>query len=278
VDGASYRSNTAAWSDPSAPTILQEALDGQGAPSAFLPFTPEEAAYNQSTHDPNDRIALWPGSLVSIDASRGLAFYVKLKVKGLLNYVFIGTGLAHFQAREAAAVRDSGLLFQVPEPTFDEALVAGDTLYLYGNMNDGTADGPVAVACVPLAQVASRSAYRFWDGSGWIQDVRQGRPVLTGVPGSLSVSYNSYLGGYLAVYSEMLSDRIMMRMAAFPQGPWSPPVVLFTGESPAAGTVDYAAREHPELAAQGGQAIVISYYRPAGGFSGELRLVAITFK
>jgi hypothetical protein len=278
ADGAVYRSNTAAWSGPSDPGALQEPLDAQGAPFPFLSFTAEEAAYNQSTHDPNDRIALWPGSLVAADAAGGVAFYLKLKVKGNLQYEFIGTGLARIRAGEDAAVRDPGLLFLAPEPTFDETLVAGGVLYLYGNMNAGAAGGQVAVACVPLDQVASRPAYRFWDGLGWNADVSQVRPVLTGVPGSLSVSYNSHLGEYLAVHSEILSNRIITQVAAAPQGPWSRPAVLFTGEAPAAGTVDYAGREHPELASDGGRTIVISYYRPGGRFAGELRLVAMTLK
>jgi hypothetical protein len=278
ADGGTYRADSAAWSMPSAPTVLQEPLDAHGAPFQFLPFTPEEDTYNQSRRDPNDRIALWPGSLLSINTTEGLAFYVKLKVTGSLRYEFMGTGLARIQAGENTAVRDAGLLFQAPEPTFDEALAAGDLVYLYGNMNNGAAGGPVALACVPRAQVAVRSAYRFWDGSGWNADVQRARPVLTGVPGSLSVAYNPYLGGYLAVHSEILSNRILMQVAASPQGPWSEPAVLYTGNTPAAGKVDYAGREHPELAAQDGRAIVISYYQPQAGFSGELRLVAVSLK
>jgi hypothetical protein len=42
ADGSTYRSNTAAWSDPVAPDALQEPLDAHSAPFQFLPFTSEE--------------------------------------------------------------------------------------------------------------------------------------------------------------------------------------------------------------------------------------------
>ena len=48
--------------------------------------------------------------------------------------------------------------------------------------------------------------------------------------------------------------------------------------TPAEGTSDYAAFEHPELASNGGRTLVISYYRPLGAFKGEMRVVELTLR
>jgi hypothetical protein len=278
ADGASYRSNTAAWSPTGSPAALQEPLDAHSAPSQFIPFTTDEEAYNLSKHDPNDRVAIWPGSLVTTQDGAGLVFYVKLMVKGYLKYDLLGTGLARLADGQDAATRAPGLLFNAPEPAFSEAFVDGDLLYLYGTSLTPGTNGQMAVACVPLAQADSRPAYRFWNGQAWVVDVSQSTSVFSGIPGSLSVSFNPYLGKYLSVHSQALSNRVVFQVAGAPQGPWSPPVALLTGEIPASGTVDYAGREHPELASGSGRTIVVSYYQPLGGFKGELRLVSVTFK
>jgi hypothetical protein len=44
--------------------VVSEPLDANGTPYQALPFTAAEKAYNNSTNDPNDRIALWFGGLV----------------------------------------------------------------------------------------------------------------------------------------------------------------------------------------------------------------------
>jgi hypothetical protein len=53
--------------------------------------------------------------------------------------------------------------------------------------------------------------------------------------------------------------------------------VAFTGATPPSG-FDYAGREHPVLAADGGRRVFVSYYQPQGGFAGALRFVEVTFR
>jgi hypothetical protein len=81
------------------------------------------------------------------------------------------------------------------------------------------------------------------------------------------------VGGYLAVYSGIFADRVYWRRAPRPEGPWSEATALFDGLRSAGGN-DYAAKEHPELAGDGGRALVVGYARPLGGFDGEVRLAA----
>ena len=279
-DGVSLRSNTAALADPARPLQVSEPLDANGAPYPFLAFTPDEQHYNDTTGKPDDRIALWVGSVIITSPDSGLVFYTKLKVKpGALNYDLQGVGLARVQAGQRVAVRDPNLLFMAPEPNFVNAFVLQGMVYVYGNFNNGTLD--TALARVPLAQVAERTAYRFWDGTNWVTDVQHAQSILHDIPNSLSVSYNPFLQQFLAVNSGTYltsPNQVLMRIAPNPEGPWSEPAVLLAGEPPAINMIDYAGLEHPELATGDGRKIVISYFHPLGFLKGELRLVEIAFE
>ena len=280
IDGANLRSNTAALADPASPLQVGEPLDANGAPYPFLTFTPDEQHYNDSTGKPDDRIALWIGSVTTTSPDTGLVFYTMLKVKpGALNYELQGVGLACVTAGQTVAKRDPGLLFTASEPDFVNAFVSQGMLYVYGNLNRQTLDA--GLARVPLAQVAKRTAYRFWDGTNWVTDDQRAQPILHDIPNSVSVSYNPYLRQFLAVTSGTFlrsPNQVLMRTAPNPQGPWSEPTVLLTGEPPPANMIDYAGMEHPELASGAGRSIVISYFHPLGFLQGELRLVEITFE
>jgi hypothetical protein len=279
-DGEGFRSNTGALADPARPLEVSEPLDAAGAPYPLLPFTPQEKRYNDSTGKPDERIALWPGTVVPDGGGGGLLFYVALKVHpGTLNYELIGTGVARVAPGSTTATRDPGFLFRAPEPSFDKAMLVGSDLYLYGTSNDGSSDLPVVMARVPLAQLADRSAYRFWDGKAWSADVASVRPIMSWVPGEMTISYNAWLGGYLAVHSGPFSNDVLMRTAPRPEGPWSAPIVAVKGIAPPQGGNDYAGKEHPELASDGGRIVVVSYAHPTGGFlAGEVRVAEVTLK
>jgi hypothetical protein len=278
ADNANLRSSTAALAEPASPLAVTEPVDAKGAPLALLPFTADELAYNASTGRADQRVALWPMGVVS-DGGGGWIFYLKLRVNpGVLNYEFVGTGLARIEAGRTTAVRETALLFNVPEPLFGNAALLGDTVYLYGALQPQTADLAMAAARVPLAQIRDRAAYRFWDGSAWVDDVKRASAVLRSIPGSVSVSQNAYLGRYLAVHSVPVSNRVVMQTADHPEGPWDSPVEAFTAESGTPTATCYAGIEHPELATNGGRTVLLSYYRPAGAFQGALRLAEVTFR
>jgi hypothetical protein len=278
VDGDNLRSNTAALANPSLPLTVTEPTDANGAPYQALPFTPAEQAYNDSTNNANDRIALWIGGLVPDRNGSALCFYLKLFVKGSLNFPPIGVGAAHFALGSTIGVRDPGLIFTSSEPQFVRAMSFDGKVYLYGHLNNGDPALPFGVARAALAKATKRSAYRFWNGSEWSSNIGATAKVFNRIPGQLSVSYNGYLQRFIAVHSGVFSNKIFMRTACRPEGPWSAPQELYTGLPPAMGSVDYAGQEHPELAKNHGKTIYVSYYRPTGFLQGELRLVEITFK
>jgi hypothetical protein len=78
----------------------------------------------------------------------------------------------------------------------------------------------------------------------------------------------------VAVYSGIFSDDVLVRTAPRPEGPWSDARPLFQAIAPASGN-DYAGKEHPELASDGGAQVVVSYARSTGAFTGEVRLAQV---
>jgi len=278
ADGSTYRSNTAALANPSQPLAVTEPLDANGTPYQALPFTAAEQAYNDSTNNPNDRIALWFGGLVLNTNGSGLAFYRKLYVKGNFIFPAIGVGTANFAPGSTTGVRDPGLLFTASEPQFSRPLLHNGKVYLYGNLNNGDPTLPFGVArASSLAKATKRSAYRFWNGSQWVANIAATAKIFDQIPGQVSVSYNTYLQSFIAVHSGVFSNKVFLRTAGKPEGPWSAPQELFTGMPPASGA-NRAGLEHPELAKNGGKTIYVSYYRPMGFLQGELRLVEVTFQ
>jgi hypothetical protein len=117
--------------------------------------------------------------------------------------------------------------------------------------------------------------WQTWDGSTWNADLGQAVTVLHGPPGDLSVSFNPHLGAFLAVYSGIFSNDVWFRSAPHPEGPWSDAQKMFTGLAPSSGN-DYAGKEHPELAEDGGKTLVVTYARSTGTFDGEIRLTSVT--
>lgn len=79
------------------------------------------------------------------------------------------------------------------------------------------------------------------------------------------------------MYSGPFSNKVMLRSAPHPEGPWGPEVQAFTGLTPSE-RFDYAGKEHPELSSADGRVVVISYVRPTGVLALEMRLVQVTFQ
>lgn len=275
-DGTNYRTNTAALAPTNTPRQTTEPTDATGAPFQAIPFTAVERAYNDSTGQPDERIALWPGGLLSIDGGV-LAFAHKLYVHpGFLNYEHLGVELADFTLGQTTATR-SGTLFGPDDPSFDTPMRRDGYVYLYGLIAIDGSRG-IGVARAPEGEVRNHSAYQTWNGSAWVTNLQAAARVLDRVPGELAVSWNNHLQQYVAVHSLALSNQVVLRLADKPEGPWGEPIALFTGQAPAQG-VDYAGRQHPELEEQNGRILFVSYYHPLPGFlRGELRLVRVEFQ
>lgn len=121
--------------------------------------------------------------------------------------------------------------------------------------------------------------WTFYAGNGvWSPKVSDAISVFNGGPGILSVSWNSFLQRYVAVYSAVFSQNVMIRTSSEPEGPWSGETVAFVAMMPSSGNV-YDAHAHPEYDLNGGQTIFVSYSRATPApFSSEVRLVSVTLQ
>jgi hypothetical protein len=277
-------------------TGFQERLDSVGAPTMILPETPAEQSFNQSHNGNNcqtppcgDRWALWPSAIVVNPADdSALIFYMVVSAQpGNFNFQGMGTSVATWQNIQQQPQRPTlnppivpghpDLLFTQNEPGFGSAAFISDgMLYAYGcDYNSGCKLGKVAPA---NAQV--RSAWSFYAGSGnWSTQIGDAVTVFNDA-NILSISWNTFLQCYVAVYSPPFSQNVVIRNSANPEGPWSSEVVAFVAMQPAPGNGNvYDALAHAEYDANGGQTIYVSYSRATPApFSSEVRLVAVTLQ
>jgi hypothetical protein len=152
-------------------------------------------------------------------------------------------GIARLQrnGNRAEVLRAAGALFPPPatgaapwQPVFMNGALAVtegeiDYVYVYGcqanpnNEDEKTGnvhESPCRIARVPRPDASLGESYRFWTGQEWGTDVSQAAIVMDHVASNFSVSYNAYLGKYLAVTST-IANSVAMRWAERPEGPWS---------------------------------------------------------
>lgn len=275
---------------------FQERLDSVGSPSMLIQETPDEYSFNLSHYGTNcqvqpcgQRWAIWPSTMITDPVSnRALVFYTVQSVKPNGDFQGIGSSVAIWSSFAQLPQRPSfnpavvaghpDLMFSQTEPTFGStAVISNGVLYVYGCGNDTDGlDKGCRVARVDPAAVQDRSAWLFYDGRGWSSSLGDAVPVFDGLD-ILSVSWNNYLQRYVAVYSALFSQNVMLRTAPSPQGPWSAELVAFNALPPAGGGDTYDAQAHSEFDADGGKTIYVTYSRAvaAGGLSSEIRLVKL---
>jgi hypothetical protein len=94
----------------------------------------------------------------------------------------------------------------------------------------------------------------------------------------MTVRWNAHINGWLAVYSEPLTNVVMARSAPELTGPWSEQVALFKTPAPAGGGWTIDAVLHDEYTENGGQTLYVSYSRPnrsSGPFGAEIAWVRV---
>ena len=274
---------------------FQERLDSAGAPKMILPETSAEFAFNQA-HNGNPcqvqpcgaRWALWPSSIV-VDSvnNRALVFYmVVYSLPGSFNFQAVGNSVAVWSDMNQqpqrptfnpALVQDHpDLMFDQTQPNFGTAaLVVGETLYIYGcGTPNNSSDKGCRLAKVDPSNVLNSGAWTYYAGNqSWSAKLSDAVSVIADA-NILTVSWNEYLQQYVAVYSQLLSDDVMIRTAPNPEGPWSGERTLFAAMHPASGNV-YDARAHSEYDLNGGERIFITYSRATGALSSEVRLESV---
>lgn len=299
AQGRTWLNNSWSWTadlDPAGGiTGFHERLDDADAPTEFFPLTEEEAVYNALHYGSEGcaeepcgaRWAMWPGPIVADpDRSRALIFYGKIHAApGDFNFYGVGNGLAVWEDFDQSPVRpevrpgtdEPTLLFSQDEPSFGSAAVVHEG-YLYAYACDlDWLTKPCKLARVPLADATDRSKWRFWDGGGWSEQLSAAKPVFDGND-IMTVFRCPFAGVFVAIYSQPMDAKTMLRTAPAPEGPWSRTVKLFDNKEPEGGGWVYDALAHPEYAQNDGLTQYVTYSRSTGFFLSEIRVVKVVLK
>jgi hypothetical protein len=97
----------------------------------------------------------------------------------------------------------------------------------------------------------------------WSKTFTPSAPLFDSVPNEMSAAYNQYLGKYVAIHSLHRENKIVMRTAPNIIGPWGEPQVVYRPEQVNESDLIYAAKEHAELAREGGRVMYVTFVNSA---------------
>ena len=281
-----FVNNTAAWARAGSPTVTQDGATG-GEPVQFA--SPDGSAWTCTADRPTK--ALWPSAAVRSDAGGGKDLVTVFLANVCLGdgpLEIEGRGMS--VARWTYDPSDPPIGVPVTGQVIDHQLfpagreygtaattgLVGGVTYVYAYDCDTPPDdgevswpdefGPCRVGRVPASAVDDRPSWRFWNGATWVSDVGAAVGIIPGPSGgadpqapvaSATVSWDQTHGVYVMAYSPWpgFTDRVFVRVATEPQGPWSDVVeVQLPGCVDTVGTVGfycYAGTAQPALSGVG---------------------------
>ena len=92
-----------------------------------------------------------------------------------------------------------------------------------------------------------------------------------------SLAYNRHLARWVAVYGEILGNRVFVRTAPAPEGPYGAATLAFEAPRPAVNNI-YGVAQNPALSDPEGCSLLVSWYNPLGEASGEMRVTEVTLR
>lgn len=248
-----------------------------------------------NTPDETGRTRLWPEDGWYDAAHKRIYLYyaiVNTTGPGPFDFRVEGHGLARADAQDLAHItftrlrgpRGSLVWWPSTGILLGNAVMQdpaeGGVLYVFG---DGGSGGQHVgrLARVPVQRVEDPAAYEYYAGGTdkprWSSSPSDAAPVegLRDFPGEFTVSYNRYLGGYLAVQSVGLEERLRLLLASHPWGPYRQIAEIGAPHQAFAKSFCYAGKEHPELAEANGRIIYVTYV-DSGRY--WLQLLKVTLK
>lgn len=142
--------------------------------------------------------------------------------------------------------------------------VDGDPyIYLWGTPAGRL--GKVKLARFLPAQIEDRGSYEFYDGlvngvPQWTSDEFAADYVINATVGEMSVFYNRCVDTWTMLYFNESNDRVQIRQAYDPWGPWSAPVTVMTqGQCPSGTFGLYAPYMHPRWVEYNGRTVYFTY-------------------
>jgi hypothetical protein len=134
-------------------------------------------------------------------------------------------------------------------------------IYIYGvEFRKNENERYMLLGRVAEDQFLNFDVWEFYSGDKWGKDFRKATRLCNRFGAEFSVSFHPFLNKYVTVYTELgMSDKIMLRTAGNPEGPWSDQTEVY--RAPETGWSKnyfcYAARSHIELS--GSKDLLVSY-------------------
>ena len=135
--------------------------------------------------------------------------------------------------------------------------------YIYGyqdNSQERSRKDMVA-ARVPVEKLTDVSAWRFWDGQNWGEDIKRCVPLAKGISCEFSVSpipSGPEKGRFIQVNTRRgISPLVEYRIGDSPIGPFSEPTVIYRAPEFKDGVSVYNGKGHPDLSTD--EYLIISY-------------------
>jgi hypothetical protein len=98
--------------------------------------------------------------------------------------------------------------------------------YVYVFGTPGGRYGGIALARVLSESILEMTAYTYWDGSEWVEELESAVEIVPDPVGELSVAWNSYLDSWIMTYLDEPRRGNVIRTARELTGPWSEPLML----------------------------------------------------
>ncbi len=263
--------------------VWTEMAERSEVPEEWIPWTDDERTFN-SLHFTSDvmekerkRFAIWPGPLVaSADDQSALVFFTNLTAgpDGPWDFRGIGRSIAVWRNFDQPPERQAILFDEKDIQLGDAACRVNDMVYAYGCQSQ-TLSWPMLLGRVAFDRANDRQAWEFYAGGGrWSTNADEAVSVFDGAP-IASVHYNAALRCFLAVYTQPLANRLVLRTAPAPEGPWSEAVEIAPCLPTTFSIGCYAGVAHPEFSRENGLVEFVTYYRETGFFEGEIRVVEV---
>ncbi|MEP7141863.1 MAG: DUF4185 domain-containing protein [Ferruginibacter sp.] len=139
-------------------------------------------------------------------------------------------------------------------------------VYVYGCIGK---DKSLVVARVKPADFEDEKKWRFYNGSTWSENINDISPVTNGASNELSMTTLPD-GRFLLIFQVMgLSDKVGMRIATTPVGPFSTIKEIYTTPEWKEGIWTYNAKAHPNLSKPG--ELLISYNTITADFWNDIQ-------
>jgi Domain of unknown function (DUF4185) len=233
-------------------------------PRQIVPFADDE---DPSMH------RIWAIHGATINDTIYLFYHRITLLKGvdvLANFQLDGMGVArgdirNFEFTRLQAPDGSREFWKGNEPGFGVLVERkGEYIYLLGCLQTA-----MYLARTPMETIEDLSGYEYLvkaadrerpnSSARWAKTFEPTAPLFDSVPNEMSAAYNPYLRCYVAVHVLNREHKIVMRTAPRITGPWSKGEIVFRPEQIAEGDLIYAAKEHPELAREGGRVLYVTF-------------------